>query len=92
MHRTFYFDWGFQMNYDFPYNLSSFYNAPIWKLEKRDVNNDYPRGFSKLNFNDLETLKYNGAFKNWLVPSKNGHFFDFTAGELYNSLESLIER
>ncbi|XP_029409133.2 uncharacterized protein LOC115066652 [Bactrocera dorsalis] len=94
MHRSFYFDWGFQMNYDFPYNLASFYNAPIWKLEKRDVNNDRsrdPRDFSKLNFHGVETLEYHGLFKNWLDASKDRHFFDFTAGELYNALESLIE-
>ncbi|XP_018801168.1 PREDICTED: uncharacterized protein LOC108976496 [Bactrocera latifrons] len=84
MHRTLFFDWGYQMNYDFPYNLSSFYNAPIWRLEKRDVNNDRVRDFNKLNLNEVR-------FKNWLDTSKDRHFFDFTAGELYNALESLLE-
>ncbi|XP_028899566.1 uncharacterized protein LOC105217753 isoform X2 [Zeugodacus cucurbitae] len=91
LHRTVLFDWGFQMNYDFPFSPTSFYNAPIWKLEKRDVhNNNDTRSFDKANFNDFEAMEYVGAFKNWLVPSKDKHFFDFTAGELYNALENVI--
>lgn len=80
------------MNYDLPSDLSSFYNAPIWKLDKRDTNNPEARAFSEVNLNNLETLPYDSIFKNWLDPSNDRHFFDFTAGELYSSLESLIER
>ncbi|XP_055920464.1 uncharacterized protein LOC129952065 [Eupeodes corollae] len=42
-----YFDWGFQMNYDLPANLSSFYSVPIW-----------PGAFNKRLSRDIDHSKY----------------------------------
>uniref|UniRef100_A0A1A9VTF1 Uncharacterized protein n=1 Tax=Glossina austeni TaxID=7395 RepID=A0A1A9VTF1_GLOAU len=42
MNHKVFFDWGFQMNYQMPFNLSEFYMVPIWStvgnnMQKRQV-------------------------------------------------------
>uniref|UniRef100_A0A1A9ZCJ0 Uncharacterized protein n=1 Tax=Glossina pallidipes TaxID=7398 RepID=A0A1A9ZCJ0_GLOPL len=42
MNHKVFFDWGFQMNYQMPFNLSEFYMVPIWStvgsnVQKRHV-------------------------------------------------------
>lgn len=77
--RKFFCDWGFQQNYNLPWNSSNFYNIPIWPglkdgkvRSRRDL------------FEDIES-KY-GVGKNGIHPS------DFTAGELYEALENQLVR
>lgn len=35
--RKVFFDWGLQMNYDMPFNVSSFYNVPIWPSSQKRI-------------------------------------------------------
>ncbi|XP_073820046.1 uncharacterized protein [Musca autumnalis] len=35
--RKAFFDWGFQMNYNMPFNLSSFYMTPIWPSKDNEI-------------------------------------------------------
>lgn len=58
------FDWGIQMNYDMPFNVSSFYMVPIWAT--------------------------NGS-RSLLINSPRVHKYDFTARELYEGLENMLE-
>ncbi|KAL5274678.1 hypothetical protein ACFFRR_001015 [Megaselia abdita] len=69
--RKFFFDWGFQQNYDLPWNSSSFYNIPIWP------------GFKDNKVRQRRDLKYE-------VSQEGVHPNDFTAGEFYEALESLL--
>ncbi|XP_034664492.1 uncharacterized protein LOC117898912 [Drosophila subobscura] len=75
--RKLFWDWGLQMNYALPNKPASFYAATIW-----------PDEFSRRGKRQLrnETSKY--------VPqgSSDMHPSDFTAGELYESLESMLTR
>ncbi|XP_017091682.2 uncharacterized protein [Drosophila bipectinata] len=75
--RKLFWDWGLQMNYAFPSQPSSFYAATIW-----------PDEFSRRGKRHLrnETEKY--------LPGgvKSMHPNDFTAGELYESLENMLAR
>lgn len=77
--RKFFFDWGFQQNYDLPWNSSSFYNIPIWSGFK----DGKVRNKREL-FESIE-LKY-GVGMNGIHPN------DFTAGEFYEALENLLVR
>lgn len=76
-YRKLFWDWGLQMNYDVPSKPSSFYDATIWADE-----------FARRDKRQLrnETQKY-------LNPMLgNMHPGDFTAGELYESVESMLTR
>ncbi|XP_022211858.2 uncharacterized protein LOC111067115 [Drosophila obscura] len=77
--RKLFWDWGLQMNYAFPSKPASFYAATIW-----------PDEFSRRGRRQLrnETGKYmpQGQAATDMHPS------DFTAGELYESLESMLAR
>lgn len=81
-------DWCFQMSYDLPYKLSSFYNIPIWpgkhspKTRKRDLNSIVLESLN--NWSKFE--KYNTTIQLGRHPS------DFTAGELYQGLEDFLVR
>ncbi|XP_034112295.1 uncharacterized protein LOC117573300 [Drosophila albomicans] len=75
--RKVFMDLGFQMNYNMPYDVASFYNPTIWSnaLERRRRHTD---GFT-------------GTVKE-LMEAENGiHPNDFTAGELYTGLERRLE-
>lgn len=77
-HRKLFWDWGLQINYDVPSKPSSFYDASIWEDE-----------FARRDKRQLrnETNKY--------LPSPrmgNMHPGDITAGELYESVESMLSR
>ncbi|XP_017477299.1 PREDICTED: uncharacterized protein LOC108367216 [Rhagoletis zephyria] len=78
--RKVFWDWGLQMNHVMPYDAASFYNVPIWSTMKRDAENVGSR-----RVNDNQT------FTAWIDALGNRHIFDFTAGELYRSIERLIE-
>ncbi|XP_075144979.1 uncharacterized protein LOC142220017 [Haematobia irritans] len=79
-------DWCFQMGYDMPHQLSSFYNIPIWpgkhspKYRRRSIISDpWPEN------NHWKSLEaYNTSSSLGMHPS------DFSAGELYQSLEDLL--
>ncbi|KAH8247033.1 hypothetical protein KR032_007350 [Drosophila birchii] len=75
--RKLFWDWGLQMNYAFPAQPSSFYAATIW-----------PDEFSRRGKRQLrnETAKYLPGGVTAMHPS------DFSAGELYESLESMLAR
>ncbi|KNC21724.1 hypothetical protein FF38_03978 [Lucilia cuprina] len=79
-------DWCFQMSYDLPYKLSSFYNIPIWpgkhgtKTRKRDINS-----FMLDPFNSWSIFEKYNTTKN-----QGRHPSDFTAGELYQSIEDFL--
>ncbi|XP_017046800.1 uncharacterized protein LOC108091926 [Drosophila ficusphila] len=75
--RKLFWDWGLQMNYNLPAQPSSFYNATIWADE-----------LSRRAKRELrnETAKYLPGGKTTMHPS------DFTAGELYESLENMLIR
>ncbi|KAH8336355.1 uncharacterized protein [Drosophila kikkawai] len=79
--RKLFWDWGLQMNYALPAQPSSFYAATIW-----------PDEFSRRGKRQLrnETAKYLPAEGRRGVTSM--HPSDFTAGELYESLESMLAR
>ncbi|EDX14222.1 GD18294 [Drosophila simulans] len=73
--RKLFWDWGLQMNYALPAQPSSFYAATIW-----------PDEFSRRGKRHLwnETAKYLPEGVSAMHPS------DFTAGELYESLENML--
>ncbi|XP_016944497.4 uncharacterized protein [Drosophila suzukii] len=75
--RKLFWDWGIQMNYALPAQPSSFYAATIW-----------PDEFSRRGRRHLrnETAKYLPGGVSTIHPS------DFTAGELYESLENMLVR
>ncbi|XP_023290881.2 uncharacterized protein LOC111674497 [Lucilia cuprina] len=62
--RKVYFDWGLQMNYDMPFNVSSFYSVPIWPTS---------------------------GSRNLIFSSRAVNKHDFTAKNLYDGLENLLE-
>ncbi|XP_017084006.1 uncharacterized protein LOC108116576 [Drosophila eugracilis] len=71
-------DLGFQMNYNLPYALSSFYNTSIWadelaRREKRQLDNNY--------YTNLQQIELESGL----------HPADFTAGQLYAGLEKVLE-
>ncbi|XP_064554700.1 uncharacterized protein LOC135439813 [Drosophila montana] len=75
--RKVFMDLGFQMNYNLPYDLASFYNSTIWsnELERR-----------KRNLNNLTSTAMD------LLEAERGvHPRDFTAGELYMGMEGILE-
>lgn len=76
-YRKLFWDWGLQMNYDVPSKPSSFYDATIWADE-----------FARRDKRQLrnETQKYVNPMLGSLHPG------DFTAGELYESVESMLTR
>lgn len=81
-------DWCFQMSYDLPYKLSSFYNIPIWpgkhskKPAKRDLSSFLLGSLNNWSmFDKYNTSRYEGR-----------HPSDFTAGELYQSIEDFLVR
>ncbi|KAH8384169.1 hypothetical protein KR009_012336 [Drosophila setifemur] len=75
--RKLFWDWGLQMNYAFASKPSSFYAATIW-----------PDEFSRRGKRQLrnETAKYLPDGVSSMHPS------DFSAGELYESLEHMLTR
>ncbi|XP_067619953.1 uncharacterized protein [Eurosta solidaginis] len=83
-------DWGLQMNYNLPYNLASFYNVPIWPKNKRNIENEHARRFDRGSAKYWENF---GSNETVTTSTDDGsrHRFDFTAGELYRSLERLLE-
>ncbi|KAM7364092.1 uncharacterized protein ACRADG_000743 [Cochliomyia hominivorax] len=79
-------DWCFQMTYELPYKLSSFYNIPIWpgkhspKTRKRDTNSVF-----------LDSLNNWYIFEKYNINKYKGlHPSDFTAEELYKSIEDFL--
>ena len=76
--RKFFFDWGFQQNYDLPWNSSNFYNVPIWPGLKTDK---FKRSLS----NEVNYDKY-GNKGDGIHPN------DFSAGEFYEAIENLLVR
>ncbi|XP_026839946.1 uncharacterized protein LOC6592129 [Drosophila persimilis] len=76
--RKLFWDWGLQMNYAFPNKPASFYAATIWPDEFSRRGKRHVRN---------ETTKYmpHGS-------TTDMHPSDFTAGELYESLESMLSR
>ena len=66
--RKVFFDWGLQMNYDMPFNVSSFYMVPIWATN----------GTARMS--------------NWHFLTDAVHRNDFTAKQLYEGLENMLER
>ncbi|XP_037942800.1 uncharacterized protein LOC119675666 [Teleopsis dalmanni] len=75
-------DWGFQMNYELPYNLSSFYNIPIWpgligNVQRRSLANSKQLNLLYEEFNN-ETLG--------LDP----YDYDYSAGEIYRGLQDVL--
>ncbi|XP_061400296.1 uncharacterized protein LOC133336019 [Musca vetustissima] len=82
-------DWCFQMAYDLPYQLSSFYNIPIWpgkhspvKNPKRSIANDNVSSIGN-HWHSIEAINNTTTFG-------SRHPSDFTAGELYRSIEDLL--
>ncbi|EDV92523.1 uncharacterized protein LOC6564108 [Drosophila grimshawi] len=75
-------DWCFAISYDLPHNLSSFYSIPIWpgfanyKTKRELARNDY---------NDRKIYEKYGY--NSLIQT---HPKDFSAGELYASIEDAL--
>ena len=66
--RKVFFDWGLQMNYDMPFNVSSFYMVPIWATN----------GTARMS--------------KWHFLTDAVHRNDFTAKQLYEGLENMLER
>lgn len=88
-----YWDWGFQMNYDLPVNLGQFFNAPIWG----EAFDDYRkrRDLLEAQYPDNQNNKtvWENSEKYYADDLNSGkHPSDFTAGELYHSLENLLLR
>ncbi|KAH8414057.1 hypothetical protein KR222_003771 [Zaprionus bogoriensis] len=77
--RKLFWDWGIQMNYNMPSKPSSFYAASIW-----------PDEFARRDRRQLrnETQKYLSG----PLADHHMHPSDLTAGELYESLESMLSR
>ncbi|KAH8294179.1 hypothetical protein KR054_009221 [Drosophila jambulina] len=80
-------DLGFQMNYNLPYTVSAFYNAPIWADELAR------RGKRHLKDNGLEAIQHQQQQqrKNQLELEDGMYPGDFTAGQLYSGLENMLE-
>ncbi|XP_073820058.1 uncharacterized protein [Musca autumnalis] len=83
-------DWCFQMSYDLPYQLSSFYNIPIWpgkhspiKSRKRSIGTNISWPIEN-HWKAIEKLHNTTSIDYSRHPS------DFTAGELYQSIEELL--
>lgn len=76
--RKVFMDLGFQMNYNLPFDLVSFYNPTIWSnaLERRSRRHFY---------------NFTGTAKQLLEAQSDVHPSDFTAGELYAGLESRLQ-
>ncbi|KAH8414080.1 hypothetical protein KR222_005307 [Zaprionus bogoriensis] len=76
--RKVFMDLGFQMNYNLPFDLASFYNPTIWSnaLERRSRRNPY---------------NFTGEAKQLLEIENGVHPSDFTAGELYAGLEHRLQ-
>uniref|UniRef100_A0A1A9WLQ2 Uncharacterized protein n=1 Tax=Glossina brevipalpis TaxID=37001 RepID=A0A1A9WLQ2_9MUSC len=79
--RSFFIDWCFQMSYDLPHSLSSFYNTPIWPDRKKSKHQK--RETNVMN----QTLwdKYN------TITFAKRHPSDFTIEELYQGIENILE-
>uniref|UniRef100_A0A1B0GDQ6 Uncharacterized protein n=1 Tax=Glossina morsitans morsitans TaxID=37546 RepID=A0A1B0GDQ6_GLOMM len=81
--RRLFIDWCFQMSYDLPHSLSSFYNVPIWP--NRQNSKHQKRESSFLN----QTLWSPWEKYNALTFTKR-HPSDFTANELYQGIEDIL--
>ena len=79
------------MNYDLPFNVKQFYNAPIWpaKFEKRKRRTIEAQKQNNTTVWHFDHLKYHNE-DDAHVDMK--HSNDFTAGELYHSFENLLIR
>ncbi|XP_005188037.1 uncharacterized protein LOC101887415 [Musca domestica] len=87
--RRFIVDWCFQMSYDMPYQLSSFYNIPIWPGKHSPIKGR-KRSIVPSNAWSLEHHWNSiGALDNSTAVGRR-HPSDFTAGELYRSIEDLL--
>lgn len=77
------------MNYDLPFNLKQFYNAPIWpdKFDERKRRGIEFQTESNVTSWHNSELKYENA-----EVGSGKHPSDFTAGELYHSFENLLVR
>ena len=78
------------MNYDLPFNVKQFYNAPIWP-DKFDDRKRRAIEAQKQNSTTVwhsDHLKYHNANAHGNMKHSN----DFTAGELYHSFENLLLR
>lgn len=76
--RKVFMDLGFQMNYNLPFDLLSFYNPTIWSnaLERRGRRSTY---------------NITGMARQLLEDESGIHPSDFTAGELYAGLENRLQ-
>ncbi|TMW48659.1 hypothetical protein DOY81_006248 [Sarcophaga bullata] len=88
--RKLYWDWGFQMNYDLPFNVKQFYNAPIW-----------PDKFDDRKRRSIEALEQNSTivwhsdhlkYHKEAGHGDNKHSNDFTAGEFYGFHDTCLMR
>lgn len=79
------------MNYDLPFNIKQFYNAPIWP----NIFDDRKRRaieMQKLNSSiDLDEHHLNNIYNSSSYEDMK-YSSDFTAGELYQSFENLLLR
>ncbi|TDG52207.1 hypothetical protein AWZ03_001488 [Drosophila navojoa] len=75
--RRVFMDLGFQMNYNLPFDLLSFYNPTIWP-------NAYERRRRR------ESYNFTSAANEVVVAESGIHPKDFTAGELYAGIERLL--
>ncbi|XP_034488906.1 uncharacterized protein LOC117792764 [Drosophila innubila] len=76
--RKVFIDLGFQMNYNLPFDLASFYNPAIWSnaLERR---------------RKRQLDGFTGTVRQLLDAENDIHPNDFTAGQLYAGLEHRLQ-
>lgn len=98
--RKFFFNYGFQFNYNMPFSPTSFYKPTYWPyaralVEKLDILHEQPN--STTNSHENESITY-------LTDNKNAHDVsvekyqsdenrdrrDLSAGELYKSIENTL--
>lgn len=88
-------DLGFQMNYNLPFSVSAFYNAPIWadelaRRQKRQLDGGQQRRLDvgqqlQLDAGQQQLQQQQLELEEGMHPS------DFTAGQLYLGLEHMLE-
>ncbi|KAL9887750.1 uncharacterized protein ACN2A1_009852 isoform 1-T1 [Glossina fuscipes fuscipes] len=82
--RSLFIDWCFQMSYDLPHSLSSFYNVPIWPSKQNSKHQKRESSFRN------QTLWSPWEKYNMLTFTKR-HPNDFTANELYQGIEDIMK-
>lgn len=77
------------MNYDLPFNVMQFYNAPIWpgKFDDRKSREVW----QSVENNETYWSKSDEKYQHGSIKVEK-HPADFSAGELYHSFENLLVR